>query len=299
MTDKPLTKGQIVTQRALASPNDLVIHVDTGRLHPFKDHPYKVQDNEDMKVLIESIKTEGIISPIIVIKSGNDYEVVSGHRRLHAAKSLNMNTVPVIVSNLNRDEAAVALVDSNLHREHILPSEKAFAYKMKMEALKRQGKHYTSDQVGPRLTAKEISDTDSASQVKRYIRLTNLIPELLDLIDEGKIALTPAVELSYLTEQQQYDLLQTIETEDRAPSLSQAQQMKRLSQEDNLNMDTIFKLMTKPKPNEQEKITFKMADLNRYFPKCKSPVQMQKMIIDLLERDWRERQHRELMRGDR
>ena len=191
------------------------------------------------------------------------FELISGHRRLYAAQKAGLETVPAIVCNVSRDEAAIMVVDSNLHREHILPSEKAKAYKLKMAAMKRQGKRtdLTSDQVGPKLTAKEISDVDSASQVKRYVRLNNLAPGLLSLVDEGKIALTPAVELSYLTKEEQNNLFDTIESEDCTPSLSQAQQMRKLSAQGQLDMDAVFHTMTKPKPNQQEKITLPFVKL--------------------------------------
>ena len=201
-------------------------------------------------------------------------------------------TVPALIYALDRDEAAIALVDSNLHRERILPSEKAFAYKMKMEAMSRQGERtdLTSDQVGPKLTASTIAEGESASQVKRYIRLTELIPEILRMVDDGKIALTPAVELSYLTRQEQSDLLETMESEDCTPSLSQAIQMKKLSQAGELDMDKIFGLMRQPKANQQEKISFRVEDLRKFFPKSYSVARIQERILKLLEADCRKRQ---------
>ena len=232
------------------------INISVDMILSFADNPYQVLDNEEMDELVQSIKERGILTPLIVMPKPNDthvFELISGHRRLYAAQKAGLETVPAIVCNVSRDEAAIMVVDSNLHREHILPSEKAKAYKLKMAAMKRQGNRtdLTSDQVGPKLTAKEISDVDSASQVKRYVRLNNLAPALLSLVDEGKIALTPAVELSYLTEEEQNNLFDTIESEDCTPSLSQAQQMRKLSAQGQLDMDTVFHTMTKPKANQK------------------------------------------------
>lgn len=229
---------------------------------PFKENPYKVIDNEEMEALAESIKENGVMSPLIIMPTDNydkKYEVISGHRRLYAAKKAGLKTVPAFVYQISRDEAAVILVDSNLHREHILPSEKAFAYKMKYEALKSQGKRtdLTSGQKVPkyddnRTAAKLGEETgESYKTVQRYIRLTNLIPELLNLMDEGKIAFSVGVELSYLTENEQRDLIETIESEDCTPSLSQAQRMKCLSQAQMLDMDQIFSVMITPKANQK------------------------------------------------
>lgn len=242
------------------------INISVDMILSFADNPYQVLDNEEMDELVQSIKERGILTPLIVMPKPNDahvFELISGHRRLYAAQKAGLETVPAIVCNVSRDEAAIMVVDSNLHREHILPSEKAKAYKLKMAAMKRQGNRtdLTSDQVGPKLTAKEISDVDSASQVKRYVRLNNLAPALLSLVDEGKIALTPAVELSYLTEEEQNNLFDTIESEDCTPSLSQAQQMRKLSAQGQLDMDAVFHTMTKPKPNQQEKITLPFQKL--------------------------------------
>ena len=198
-----------------------IVQVSTNKLHPFPAHPFKVQDDEDMEQLTQSIQAQGVLTPLVIRPLENgEYEVISGHRRLHACRKAGIETVPALVYAIDRDAAAIALVDSNLHREHILPSEKAFAYKLKMDALSKQGKRtdLTSDQVGPKLTAATLSSDDSASQVKRYIRLTNLIPGILEKVDEGRISLTPAVELSYLKEAEQKDLLETMESEDCTPS---------------------------------------------------------------------------------
>ena len=264
------------------------------KLRPFEGHPFKVTDNEEMDQLTWSILTQGLLTPLVVRPLENgEYEVVSGHRRLHACKKAGIETVPALITDMDRDAAAIALVDSNLHREKILPSEKAFAYKMKMDAMKRQGQRtdLTSGQVGPKLRTDEIvaeEANDSARQIKRYIRLTNLTPGILDMVDEGRIALTPAVELSYLTEWEQRDLLETMESEDCTPSLSQAIQMKALSQSGQLDMDTIFHIMTQPKANQQEKISFKVSELRDFFPRHYTAAQMmQEIKVALKERQQR------------
>jgi len=263
------------------------------KLKPFKGHPFHVKDDEEMEQLVYSIITQGLLTPISVRPiENNEYEVISGHRRLHACKKAGIETVPALIYALDRDAAAIALVDSNLHREKILPSEKAFAYKLKMDAMSRQGERtdLTSDQVGPKLTASTIAEGESASQVKRYIRLTELIPEILAMVDSGRIALTPAVELSYLTRQEQCDLLETMESEDCTPSLSQAIQLKKLSQAGELDMDKIFDILREPKANQQDKISFHTVDLKKYFPKSYSAARIQAHIIRLLEADYRKRQ---------
>ena len=262
------------------------------KLRPFEGHPFKVTDNEEMDQLTWSILTQGLLTPLVVRPLGNDeYEVISGHRRLHACKKAGIEKVPALITDMDRDTAAIALVDSNLHREKILPSEKAFAYKLKMDALSRQGYRtdLTSRQVVGKLeTADMIADNESGRQVQRYIRLTNLIPGILQMVDESKIALTPAVELSYLTDTEQADLLETMESEDCTPSLSQAQQLKQLSQAGRLNMDRIFTIMREPKANQQEKISFKVADLRPYFPRHYNTAQMmQEIVIALKERQQR------------
>ena len=273
-----------------------VIPLRTDKLYPFAEHPFKVLDDEDMAELVESIRTHGVLTPLLVrpAKPGT-YEVVSGHRRLHACKKLGIETVPTLICTLEREDAIIALVDSNLHREKLLPSEKAFAYKMKMDALKRQGQRtdLTSGQLGPKLRTDEVvaqEANDSARQVKRYIRLTNLIPDILEKVDEGKIALTPAVELSYLTETEQANLLETMESEDCTPSLSQAIALKQSSQNRNLTMDRIFAIMTQPKANQREKISFRTDEVRKFFPKNYTPAQMQAVILKLLDEYQRKRQ---------
>ena len=257
------------------------------KLRPFEGHPFKVTDNEEMDQLVWSVLTQGLLTPLVVRPLPNgEYEVVSGHRRLHACKKAGIETVPALITDMDRDAAAIALVDSNLQREHILPSEKAYAYKLKLEAMNHQGR--TSGQVGQKWSRDEIAEGESGRQVQRYIRLTNLIPSILQMVDEGKIALTPAVELSYLTEWEQRDLLETMESEDCTPSLSQAIQMKALSQSGQLDMDKIFSIMTQPKANQQEKISFKVAELRDFFPRHYTAAQMmQEIKVALKERQQR------------
>ena len=264
------------------------------KLRPFENHPFQVKDDDEMEQLVWSVLTQGILTPLVVRPLENDeYEVISGHRRLHACQKAGIETVPVLIYALDRDAAAIALVDSNLHREKILPSEKAFAYKLKMDALSRQGQRtdLTSRQVVGKLeTADLIAENESGRQVQRYIRLTELIPQILSMVDAGKIALTPAVELSYLTGQEQQDLLETMESEDCTPSLSQAVQLKKLSQSGELTMDKIFEILREPKANQQEKISFRLDDLRKFFPKTYSVARIQERILKLLEADCRKRQ---------
>ena len=259
------------------------------KLRPFEGHPFQVKDDAEMDQLVFSILTQGLLTPISVrpIENG-EYEVISGHRRLHACKKAGIETVPALIYPLDRDAATIAMVDSNLHREKILPSEKAFAYKMKFDAMYHQGR--TSGQVGQKWTRDQISEGESGRQVQRYIRLTELIPEILIMVDNSKIALTPAVEISYLTKQEQRDLLETMESEDCTPSLSQAMQLKKLSQSGLLTMDSIFNLLREPKANQQDKISFRVDDLRRYFPKSYSAARIQGHILKLLEADLRKRQ---------
>ena len=262
------------------------------KLRPFEGHPFRVKDDSEMDQLVYSILTQGLLTPISVrTVEDNEYEVISGHRRLHACKKAGIETVPALIYSLDRDAATIAMVDSNLHREKILPSEKAFAYKLKRDAMSHQGK--TFHQVGEKLpTAAKIGmdSGDSMNQVLRYIRLTELIPEILTMVDEGKIAFTPAVELSYLTKQEQQDLLETMESEDCTPSLSQAIQMKKLSQAGELDIDKIFDFLREPKANQQDKISFRVDDLRKYFPRSYSAARIQGHILKLLEADFRKRQ---------
>lgn len=255
------------------------------RLHPFWDHPYYVRNDAEMDALAESIREHGILSPLIVRPledAPGEYEVVSGHRRLFAAKASGLHEVPAMIRTLDRDAAAIALVDSNLHREHILPSEKAFAYKMKMEALSHQG---TSRQVGEKWSVARISSdaNESERMIHRYIRLTHLSRSLLNLVDEGQIALTPAVELSFLTESEQADLTEAIAYAGATPSLSQAQQMKRLSQEGQLTAREMERILSEPKPNQREQLRLRRDELKRFFPANCSGEQMKRDILRGLE----------------
>lgn len=246
-----------------------------SNLHPFEGHPYKVIDNEEMEALTESIMQNGIVSPIIVRPLENtegEYEVISGHRRLYSAQKAGLSEIPALIYAIDRDAAAILLVDSNLHLEHILPSEKAFAYKMKVEAMKHQGWRsdlLTSDQVGGKLETAEIvgnESGDSKNQVRRYIRLTNLIPKILQYVDDGRISFTPAVELSYLNEQEQYDLLEQIELNDCTPSLSQACRFKKTSREEGLTPEYIAELMSEEKANQREMFKVPMERIRKFIP---------------------------------
>ena len=264
-----------------------------SKLRPFENHPFRVKDDAEMDQLVFSVLTQGLLTPIVVRKTDTEeYEVISGHRRLRACQKAGIETVPALIYSMDRDAAIIALVDSNLHREHLLPSEKAFAYKMKMEAMSHQG---TSSQLGTKLRTDELiaqQSGESRNQIQRYIRLTYLIPEILQLVDEQKIALTPAVELSYLTASQQRDLLETMESEDCTPSLSQSQQLKKLSQSGVLSMDRILELLQQPKANQEEKLRFDLKDIRRYFPKNYTTERIQKTILQLLEkfeRNWKRR----------
>ena len=266
-------------------------YLPIDKLRPFEGHPFQVKDDDEMDQLVFSVLTQGLLTPITVRATDTDeYEVISGHRRLRACQKAGIETVPALIYSMDRDAAIIALVDSNLHREHLLPSEKAHAYKMKMDAISHQG---ASCQLGTKLRSDEIigsSTGESARQVQRYIRLTNLIPDILQMVDQGRIALTPAVEISYLTESEQRDLLETMESEDCTPSLSQSQQLKKLSQSGELDMDKIYELMRQPKANQEEKLRFDMKDIRRYFPKNYSTERIQQTILRLLEkyeRNWR------------
>ena len=269
-----------------------VTSIPINKLHPFKDHPYKVVDNTEMNTLAESIQENGILTPLLVRPlegTTDEYEVISGHRRLHAAQKAGMTEVPAFVCPIDRDAAAILLVDSNLHREHILPSEKAFSYKLKFDAMKHQGR--TSGQVGPKLTVDDISEDDSGRQVKRYIRLTNLIPELLDLMDEGRIAFSVGVELSYLDQESQEYLADLIDRDDHTPSYAQA---VRMHKEYNAGRDgvefpwyRIAEIMAEDKPNQREQIRLQRDDLSKYFPSSYTEEQIKRDILrglDLLKR---------------
>ena len=258
------------------------------KLLPFEQHPFQVREDESLEELMESIRCYGVLSPLLARPKGERYELVSGHRRRLAAQKLGLEAVPVLVREMSDDEAVILMVDSNLQREHLLPSEKAFAYKMKLDALKHQGKA-TLDQVGPKWSTQEIGkeSNDSMTQVKRYIRLTNLVPPLLKLVDEGRIAFSPAVELSYLIKEEQAELWDLIEQEDATPSLSQAIRMKQLSRMAKLTPEAIFAIISEEKPNQKEQVRLKTESLKKYFPSHYSAQQMEKAIIKLLEDRYR------------
>ena len=247
------------------------VNIPVSKIHPFEGNPYKVLDNDEMNNLICSIQEQGILTPIIIrpIENTDEYEVISGHRRLHATVKAGMKEVPAFIYAVSRDEAAIMLVDSNLHREHILPSEKAFAYKLKLDAIKHQGK--TSMQLAQKLSVEVVGESagESKDNVRRYIRLTYLIPELLELVDEEKIALTPAVELSYLTDEEQYALLDAIDLEERTPSLSQAVRFKKLSQTGELSYEDIETIMQEDKANQKPMFKVSMERLQKVAPKVK------------------------------
>ncbi len=277
------------------------VNIPVEKIHPFEGHPYKVLDNEEMNTLIESIQQKGVVSPIVVrpLENTNDeYEIISGHRRLRASVKAGLETVPALIYAVSRDEAAIMLVDSNLHREHILPSEQAFAYKLKMEAMSRQGyrSDLTSCQLGTKLRTDEIiaeNSTDSARQIQRYIRLTYLIPELLDLVDEERIAFTPAVELSYLNEVEQADLVEEIRVCDATPNLSQAQRLRAISREEGLTPEHIGEILAEEKANQREKIKIPAERIRKYFPKSYTTEQIEEAIIKICESRYRARQGRD------
>ena len=250
---------------------------------PFEDYPFQIRDNAEMEMLKDSIRESGILMPVAVRPKEKQYEILSGHRRIHACKQLGIETVPALIKELSRDSAVIFMVDSNLHREGLLPSEKAFAYKMKLEAMKHQGR--TSVQVGQKSSRDTLAESagESATQIQRYIRLTHLEKPLLDLVDEGRIALTPAVELSYLLPEEQRDLLQTIESEDCTPSLSQSVRMRKLSAEGLLTMDRIFEIMTEVKGNQAEVLKIPTDRIKRYFKPNTTYKQMEDYIVKALE----------------
>ena len=276
-----------------------VQQISIDALHPFTNHPFKVLDDEAMTRTVESIAQYGVLAPLIARPrpDGDGYEIISGHRRQYAAKLAGLDTLPVIVRQMSDDAAVILMVDSNLQREHILPSERAFAYKMKLEALKNQGARsdLTSGQIGPKLRSDEqvaLDAGESRKQVQRFIRLTNLVPELLDMVDEKKIAFNPAVELSYLDEAQQRDFLEAMNDTQNAPSLSQAQRLKKLAQEGHFSYDVAFAVMGEEKKDELDKVVIKNDTLRKYFPRSYTPKQMEDTIIKLLEQ-WQRKQQRQ------
>ena len=275
-----------------------VQQIPIDELHPFTNHPFKVLDDEAMTRTVESIAQYGVLAPLIARPrpDGDGYEIISGHRRQYAAKLAGLDTLPVIVRQMSDDAAVILMVDSNLQREHILPSERAFAYKMKLEALKNQGARsdLTSDQLGQKLWSVEQVASDageSKTQIQRFIRLTNLIPELLDMVDEKKISFNPAVELSYLDESQQRDFLEAMDGTQNAPSVSQAQQLKKMAQCGEFTYEKAFDILGQEKKSEQDTVTIKNDILRKYFPRSYTPRQMEEKIIQLLDA-WQKKQQR-------
>ena len=279
-----------------------VLDIEISQIDDFEDHPFKVKDDEDMEKLMESIATYGVLTPVIIREKGDRYEMVSGHRRKHACERLGMETIPAVIKDLTREEAIIAMTDSNIQRENILPSEKAKAYKMKMEALSKQGKRtdltltpVVSKFAGTRRTNVILGseNNESREQVRRYIRLTELIPELSQMVDEGKIAFRPAVELSYLAEKEQYELLETIEREDCTPSLAQAIKFKELSRDGKLDKAILSKILAQPKANQIEKIIFKRDELEKYFTATQTVGDIKSKMLTLLEQDRKRKQSRD------
>ena len=267
-----------------------VQQIPIGELFPFKNHPFKVLDDESMQRTVESVEQYGVLAPLIARprSDGDGYEIISGHRRKHAAELAHLDTVPVIVRNMKDDAATILMVDSNLQREHILPSERAFAYKMKLDAIKNQGARsdLTSRQVVGKLEAADEvgkATDESGRQVQRFIRLTNLVPELLDMVDEKKISFNPAVELSYLDAKQQQDFLEAMDASQNAPSLSQAIRIKKLAQKSEFSYDAVYDIMNEEKKSELDTVTIKNETLRKYFPRSYTPRQMESIIIQLLD----------------
>ena len=279
-----------------AQQREQVQQIPIAELHPFTNHPFKVLDDESMQRTVESVEQYGVLSPLIARpRPEGGYEIISGHRRQHAAQLAGLDTLPVIVRQMDDNAAVLLMVDSNLQRENILPSERAFAYKMKLEALKKQGARsdLTSSQIGTKLRADKkvaLDSGESRSQIQRFIRLTNLIPELLDMVNEKKIAFNPAVELSYLDEAQQRDFFEAMEDTQNSPSLSQAQRLKKLALEGHFSYDVAFAVMGEAKKDELDKVVIKNETLRKYFPRSYTPKQMEETIIKLLEQRQRKRQ---------
>lgn len=259
-------------------------------LHGFRNHPFQVKDDEAMNALCESIAQYGVLSPLLARPTGEGYEIISGHRRRAAALRLGLDKLPVLVREMTDDDAVILMVDSNIQRENLLPSEKAFAYKMKLEAMNRQGK--TSGQLGQKWSRDQLADetNESSRQIHRYIRLTNLAKPILDMVDEQKIAFSPAVELSYLTKQEQAELWDIMQSEDCTPSLSQAVRMKKLSQRAELTPEAIFDIMSEEKANQKERVRLEVSAIRKYFPRSYTPRQMEESIVKMLEAQYRKKQ---------
>ena len=268
---------------------EFISQLPPDKLTPFKKHPYQVREDAAMDELVESVRTYGILSPLLARPKGEGYELVSGHRRRLAAQKLGLPTVPVLVREMTDDEAVILMVDSNLQRENLLPSEKAFAYKMKLEAMKHQGKATSRQVVGKLESADEVGQMngESGRTIQRYIRLTNLVPPLLQMVDDGRIAFSPAVEVSYLTRDEQAELWDLIGREDATPSLSQSLRMKQLSREAKLTPEALYAILTEEKPNQKEQVRIKTESLRKYFPRNYSAQQMEREIIKLLEARYR------------
>ena len=261
-------------------------------LHPFRNHPFYVKDDESMQALCDSIREYGVLSPLLARPTGEGYEIVSGHRRRSAALKLGLEKLPVLVREMTDDEAIILMVDSNIQRENLLPSEKAFAYKMKLEAIKHQGKA-TSCQLGTKSRSDEqiaLNSDESARTIQRYIRLTNLAKPILDLVDEGRIALSPGVELSYLTKLEQAELWDIMQSEDCTPSLSQAVRLKKLSQSGQLDPEKILEIMSEEKANQKERVRIEVSQIRKYFPKSYTAHQMEEKILQMLEANYKKRQ---------
>ena len=289
---KPLDDLFSTEESRADAQREKVQEIPLGELHPFRNHPFKVKDDAAMQDTVESVREYGVLVPAIARPDPNGgYELIAGHRRHHASELAGKETMPVIVRDLDDDAATIIMVDSNLQREELLPSERAFAYKMKLEALKHQGKR-TLDQLGPKWSTQEIgkAGNDSMSQVKRFIRLTELIPTLLDMVDEHKIAFNPAVELSYLKKEEQTLLLEAMDSEQATPSLSQAQRLKKFSQQKMLSLDVMRAVMSEEKKTDLDRVTLKNETLRKYFPKSYTPKQMEDTIIKLLEGWYKKRQ---------
>lgn len=300
-----MTDTKEIINQTTNPPKKRAANISVDKLRTFEGHPFQVIDNEEMESLAESIKAQGIISPLIVRpieEKTDEYEVISGHRRLYAAGKAGLTEVPALIYPLDRNQAVIAVVDSNLHREKLLPSEKAFAYKMKLEAIKQQGQRndLTSRQVvGTSESADAVSSEESGRQVQRYIRLTNLIPELLQKVDEGAIAFSPAVELSYLTKEQQEILLDAMALNDCTPSHAQSIRLKKLSQQGVLSSDSIYEILSEEKANQTEHIRFKVEDLRGFFPKNYTAKQMTDTILKLLYDNQRKMERRRNSREER
>ena len=289
---KPLDDLFATEESRADAQREKVQEIPLGELHPFRNHPFKVKDDAAMQDTVDSVREYGVLVPAIARPDPDGgYELIAGHRRHHASELAGKETMPVIIRDLDDDAATIIMVDSNLQREELLPSERAFAYKMKLEALKHQGKK-TLDQLGPKWSTQEIgkAGNDSMSQVKRFIRLTELIPTLLDMVDERKIAFNPAVELSYLKKEEQTLLLEAMDSEQATPSLSQAQRLKKFSQQKMLSLDVMRAVMSEEKKTDLDRVTLKNETLRKYFPKSYTPKQMEDTIIKLLEGWYKKRQ---------